>query len=220
MSGPTNRDWRQRSIVSAALVVAGAALVLWAKDMDGWSQAWRVEVGAAVALLGPIYFLEELLRGRVDTLSQLVDESVQSYGLIRRLLPSGAQRTAVLDGLITGVKEQAQAGAFRADEIVRLSRGDGETRTIALAAMQGDHDLIDDDAIIFSISDSDSGMEQYHAMKLAYEAWSGLSHGTRIRVIHALKADAAGRNFIVDDPPRAKLAEQIAGLARSDGIQP
>jgi hypothetical protein len=89
----------QRWSVAALLVVVGIALVLCAKSMDGWSQAWRIEVGAAIGLLGPLYFLEDLLRGRVEALTRQLEESAQSYGMIRRLLPSVASvgRTADRD---------------------------------------------------------------------------------------------------------------------------
>jgi hypothetical protein len=209
----------QRWIVSALLIVVGTALVWWAKDKDGWSQAWRVEIGAAIALLGPLYFLEEVLRGRVETLTRLLEESARSYGLIRRLLPAGDRRTQILDALLDAVKNQAEARALPKDEIARLARGDGETRTIALAAMQGDHDLIDNEALVFSISRSESGMEQYHALKLACQAWRKLPRRTKGRVVSAIHSDAESRKFIAADAHRAELAEQIAELARADGIQ-
>jgi hypothetical protein len=108
------------------------------------------------------------------------------------LLPSGERRTVILEEILGAVRQHAQAGDFTAAEVAGLSQLDGETRTIALAAMQGDDDLIDDDAVIHSINRSESGMEQYHAIRLAYEAWDNLSPETRRRVLKAIRADAGG----------------------------
>ena len=71
--------------IAVVLVLAGLGLVVWGRSFGGWDQAWRVEVGAALGLLGPLVYLEELLR---TTLSRDLRESVVSFGLIRRLLPA------------------------------------------------------------------------------------------------------------------------------------
>jgi hypothetical protein len=57
-------------IISALLMLGGSAFVLSARGVDGWSQPWRIEVGTALALLGPLLFMEELLRGSVKGLNQ------------------------------------------------------------------------------------------------------------------------------------------------------
>ena len=100
-------------LIAATLLALGAALVVWGRDFEGWDQAWRVEIGAALALLGPLYFAEELLRRRVAELSQLASESTLSYGALRRLLPPGDERTAVLDSLVAAVRDRARAGSRR-----------------------------------------------------------------------------------------------------------
>jgi hypothetical protein len=76
-----------RWIVAALLILGGSALVWSAKSQDGWSQSWRVEVGTALALLGPLYFLEELLRRDVKGLTKQLMESELTYAAVRSQLP-------------------------------------------------------------------------------------------------------------------------------------
>jgi hypothetical protein len=203
--------WWQ-GLIAAVVTLLGVGLILWAESHDDWAQAWRVEIGAALALLGPLYLLEELLRSRVEELSSKLRESVQGYGLIRRLVPAGEARTDVLDALVAGVRDRATQGTFPSAEVARLVTGDPDMRAIALAAMQGRHDLIDETALIRSIRESESGFEQYHALRLALEGWSSLSPGARTKVIEAIDHDAAGPGYIATDPARADLAQRIKAL--------
>ncbi|GIE97651.1 hypothetical protein Ari01nite_51160 [Paractinoplanes rishiriensis] len=205
-------------MISAVLLIAGVVLVLWAKNEDGWEQAWRVEVGAAIALLGPLFFIEEMLRSRVVSLEEKFDQLRKSYGLMRGLLPPGDARTYVLDRLLSAVTEQARAGYYSAPEISRLLDGDDETRMIALAIMQGDHRLIKDEVIINSIGSSKSGMEQYHALKAAHDGWSVLVRGTKRSAVDKILEDASGASYIITDAPRRFLAEEILGFALTDGV--
>lgn len=209
---------RKNWFILGGLLAAGLVLIISAKTEDGWAQAWRVEAGAALGLLGPIYFIEELLRSRVASLEKRLGEFQKSYGLIRQVLPQGDARTYVLDTLLHAVTKQAKAATYSSDEIARLLSGDEETRTVAFAAMQGDHNLIDDAAVIRSITSSDSGMEQYHALKLTHEAWKGRSASTKVAVVEAIKQDWRGRGFIAADPYRRFLAEQIFEFAFTDGL--
>lgn len=200
--------------IAISLVILGVGLILWAENKNDWAQAWRIEVGAAIALLGPLYLLEELLRSRVEALSRDMRESVQSYGLIRRLLPASEERTAVLDALVAGVRQRATRGEFPSGEVARLAAGDADMRAMALAAMQGRHDLLDEGALVRSIKWSDSGFEQYHALKLAREAWVSLTSGGQANVIDAIEHDATHGRFIAKDAHRAELADEIKALAR------
>lgn len=205
-------------IISASLLAAGIVLVISAKREEGWDQAWRVEVGAAIALLGPLYFIEELLRSRVALLEERLNELRKSYGLIRRLLPQDDARTYVLDRLLEAVTKQARKESYPPEEIARLLRGDEETRTIALAAMQGDHKLVNDAAIIRSIAASDSGMEQYHALKVAHESWLGRPAATKAGIVDAIQKDTSSRQFISADKHRTLLADEILQRARTEGL--
>lgn len=200
-------------MIAVALLMVGAALVLWGREFDGWDQSWRVEVGAAIGLLAPLYFAEELLRSRLAELSRLASESAMSYGLIRRVLPAGGKRTAVLDSLVDGVRDHASAGGFTSRDIQALIGGDSHMRTVALGAMQGRHALIDEGALVESIARSETGFEQYHALLLAVESWPQRSEDTRHMIIKAIERDREG--FIADDPERAALAARIRELSEA-----
>jgi hypothetical protein len=202
-----------RWIAAIALFAVGVGLVIWAKHFDGWDQAWRLDAGVAVGLLAPLYFAEELLREHVKALSRTASESATSYGLLRRLLPAGDERTAVLDALAEGVRAHASADGLSSSDIEALSSGDSEMRAIALAAMRGRPDLIVQAAVVKSIADSQSGFEQYHALKLADEAWSALSEPTRRGVLAAIERDRSG--YIKDDASRADVA---AAIRRKAGV--
>jgi hypothetical protein len=161
--------WKAKNwIVCLGLPLAGTLFVLWAAGEEGWAQAWRIEVGAAIGLLGPFYFVEELLRSRVASLEERVGELRTSYGLVRSLLPAGDTRMHVLDVLLAAVTKQARASTYPRKQIASLLQGDHETRTIAFAAMRGDHRLIDDAAVVRAIDSSESGMEQFYA---ALDEW-------------------------------------------------
>ena len=160
---------------------------------------------------------EELLRKRVNHLSRNLRESVQSYGLIRRMLPPGERRTLVLDTIVESVRDRAAAGDFTSGEADRLAAGDEEMRAIALAAMQGDHKLINFDTLVRSIHGSWTGFEQYHALKLAREAWTKLPDDVRRDVVEAIERDRTGPNYIATDPDRAEIADDITRLHVGEG---
>jgi hypothetical protein len=202
-------------IISALLTLGGSALVWSARGVDGWSQSWRVEVGTAIALLGPLFLLEELLRGSVKELSQRLKEYERSYVEIRRQLQYGSERTGKLDGILANVTADASQGKVSKEDVTHYLRG-GE-RTIALAAMQGAHRLIDPDVIVESIDHSESGMEQYHALLLAEEGWPSLQPDTKRQVVQAIKRDRQGRRFIAQGPARSLLAKRILDIAREEG---
>ena len=75
-------------------VMDSSALVWSARGADGWSQSALTEVGAAIALLGPLVFLEELLRGSVKQLSQLLKDSEPSYVEVRSQFLTGVSERA------------------------------------------------------------------------------------------------------------------------------
>lgn len=200
----------RRWIVAIGLLFMGAALVVWGRAFDGWDQAWRVEVGAALGLLGPLYFFEELLRTRVVELSRLAAESASSYGLIRKLLPPGDARTAVLDSLFAGIRDHARSGGFTSSDIQALVKGDGDMRATALAAMRGRQDLVAEDVLVQSIANSLSGFEQYHALLLAADTWRDRTDQARRKIVDAIKRDRNG--YIARDRDRTRLAKKIREL--------
>ncbi len=204
-----------RWIVSVLLVLGGSALVWSARGQDGWSQSWRIEVGTALALLGPLYFLEELLRGSVKELSQLLKESERAYLEVRSQLPFGSERTGKLGEILAYVTARASQGHVSKEEVAGyLRRGE---RTIALAAMRGEHRLIDRDVIVDSIDHSRSGMEQFYALLLAEEGWPLLPPVTKRQVVQAIERDRQGRRFIAEGTSRAVVAKRVLEIAREEG---
>lgn len=209
--------WRhyRRWIVSVLLLLFGLALVWLAKGQDGWSQSALIELGAAIALLGPLYFLEELLQGSVKKLSQQVEDAQRSYAAVRSQLPRGRERTLTLDGILDDVTAAARQGQVSEEDLSALSRVSGDP-TMALAAMLGDHRLIEPDVIVESIDHSKSGMEQFYALRLANEGWPSLPPVTK-QVVQAIERDRHGRMFIAEGTNRDVVARRILDIARQEG---
>lgn len=90
-------------------------------------------------------------------------------------------------------------------------------RTIALAAMRGEHRLITGDVIAESIDHSRSGMEQFYALLVAREGWSSLPPVTKRQVVQAIERDGQGRRFMTAGTARAVVAKEVLDLARQEG---
>jgi hypothetical protein len=196
-----------RWIAAVLLFAAGVAVVFWGRHFDGWDEAWRVDAGVAIGLLAPLYFAEDLLRQHLKALSRTASEAVTAFGVLRRLVPAGQKQTAVLDALAAGVCARARAGELSASDVHELSGGDSDMRAIALAAMQGSYGLIDERVLVSSIAHSGRGFEQFHALKLADEAWSALSAETQQSVVDTIELDPHG--YIKADGSRTEHADAI-----------
>jgi hypothetical protein len=170
-------------------------------------------LGAAIALLGPLVFLEELVRGDVKVLSQQLEENERSYAAVRSQLPQGPVRTLTLDGILDEVTAAASQGKVSKEHVTDYVRRD--KRPHALAAMLGDHRLIDPDVIVESIDHSKTGMEQYCALVLADEGWLSLPPDTKRQVVQAIKRDREGH--IAKGPNRSVHAKRILDMARDEG---
>jgi hypothetical protein len=202
-----------RWIVSALLVL-GSDLVWSARGQDGWSQSWRIEVGTALALLGPL-FSGGTAAGSVKELRQQLEESRRSYAAVRSQLPQGRERTLTLDGILANVTALASQGDVSKENVTDYVRSD--ERTIALAAMRGEHRLIDPDVIVESIDHSQSGMEQFYALLLANEGWPLLPPVTKRQVVQLLSVMVEVARFIAEGTAGAVQAKRILDIARQEG---
>jgi hypothetical protein len=203
-----------RWIVLVLAILVGLVLVLLARGQDGWSQSALIELGAAILLLGPLVFLEELLRGDVKGLSKQLMESERSYAAVRGQLPLSPVRTLTLDGILRDVTVDASQGKVSKEHVTDWVRRD--KRPHALAAMLGDHRLIDPDVIVESIGHSGSGIEQYWALLVAKEGWPLLPPVTKQQVVQAIKRDRHG--YIAQGPNRSLVAKRILDMARDEGM--
>ncbi|MFP5020790.1 hypothetical protein [Pseudonocardia phyllosphaerae] len=219
-SFPSVENWafvrwlRRRGVVIGLSLVLGIALVvsalaIGAESLDGWSQSVLIELGTAVLLVAPLTWAEGRIQRSLGELDATLKSSVSGLSAIRNILPAGHRRTAIFDDLLTAVVESAREGEFPVSQIRTLLDGDGENRTVALAAMVGNPSLADGSAIRRSIHRPGSGNEQFYALRAAEAAWSThLTADQRKRILDAI-ADDRVRDWIEGDPPRQKIADRL-----------
>lgn len=194
-----------------ASVVVGLGLMIGAAPLgDGWWASVLIEVGASVLLLAPLTYIEGFLRRSLDDLNVSLRSSAAGVSAFRNLLPPGPRRTKLFDELLGAVGARAAAGEFPADQIGILLRGDGDDRTVALAAMAGAPSLVDGPGILRSIRCSENGNEQFYALRAAKAGWATwLADGQRARILEAIDEDYRTRRWIVNDPHRQNLAQAL-----------
>jgi hypothetical protein len=213
LGGVARLQWS--GMVGLGRVVLGLAGIGWASQTAGFTQSLLLELSAAVLLFVPLFLLEELLRKRVERLEGVLRGSSESYAFVRNLLPSGPQRTEVLDQIVEGVREKASHSEFAEAEVERmLTMGEG-FRVIALGAMRGNHKYLRDPAVLRSITNSETAMEQYHAMLVAHDRWDELQPKTRQEILAHLERDENDDGgYIASSRRRAGLARSIREKAR------
>lgn len=194
----------------AASILVGLGLMIGAIPLDGWWQSVLIDVGASVLLLAPLAYIEDFLRQSLAELNATLRSSVAGLSAIRTLLPPGYPRTMLFDSLLAAVVERAAEGEFPATQISTLLGGDGDDRTVALAAMVGNPALVDGAAVIRSIRRPAFGNEQYYALHAAYTAGeSPLSSNQRTRILAAIDEDDRTRGWIAQDPHREQIAARL-----------
>lgn len=214
--------WTQR-FVGVALFGAGVALTVHAGSQSGWTQAWQLQVGSSIALLGPFIYLEEYLTreisGRVSTeVARQLRDYADLYRRLRELLPPGPDRTTAFERLSREVMEEAQAGRIkRAD--VAAAVDDGATRVIALAAMAGDPTLIDDGLLRRAIEESEAAYEMYWAFLVATTQWNRLSRAMQ-HWLFGLARDPGSRprTIAAGDREIQALADSVVRLGHTEGL--
>jgi len=124
-----------------------------------------------------------------------------------------------LDGILADVTALASQGDVSKENVTDYVRSD--ERTIALAAMRGEHRLIDPDVIVESIDHSQSGMEQFYALLLGNEGWPLLPPVTKRQVVQLLSVMVEVARFIAEGTAGAVQAQRILDIARQEGtLQP
>ncbi|MDQ4115772.1 MAG: hypothetical protein M3235_02295 [Actinomycetota bacterium] len=178
-----------------------------------------IEIGASILLLAPLAYIEDFLRQSFGEINAALRSSVAGLSAVRELLPPGARRTAVFDELLEGVRERAADGEFPQTQITALVSGDGDDRTVALAAMVGAPSSADGAAILGSIRRPGSGNEQYYALLAADAAWERvLTVDERARILEAIDKDDRDRQWISGDPNRKQLADALRAAVNSSDV--
>ncbi|PVZ14593.1 hypothetical protein [Actinomycetospora cinnamomea] len=199
------------SAVIGAAIAAGLALVIGARAVDdAWLQACMIAIGASFLLLAPVVYLVELLRRSVDELTSALRTSGTGHDGLRRVAPHGESRTASSDALLHTGRDRATNHEFSATEVRTLLEGSGAERTVALAAMLGQAELVDPDAVLRSVRDAESGDEQYYALRVASRSGDALPAAVRSEILGVIEEDRRGRGLIDGDPHRRAIAEDLA----------
>lgn len=206
----------RRKLLLAGLLTLGVSMLVLAAVFDGddYVSSLLLELGAAVVLVVPIVYVERLVADTRTELGALFEQSsnvADRYEWLRQSMRSGGERTRLMESLVRTARDDAkQLGFTRAQAAQLFHAGGPGQRVYALGLMQGNHDAIDDDVVREAIRDSESAFEQYHALYLARDAWSGLSRDRQIAVLDAIsEREAAGDNRLGPGSDRAGLIAEI-----------
>ncbi|WP_433305441.1 hypothetical protein ACQP2F_18080 [Actinoplanes sp. CA-030573] len=129
-----------------------------------------------------------------------------------------AARIHLQDALLARATATAYGHKFDASEVRALFRnGSPVMRVVVLGLMEGDPSLPDAATILSAISESQSGNEQFHGLKLARQNWYRMSAAEQTAVRAAIIDDP----YIPEDPDRRRLAKEVlelpVGGAHHDG---
>jgi hypothetical protein len=120
-----------------------------------------------------------------------------------------ATRKHLLDRLVQKASALATSRKFDAAEVQGLfASGSPVMRVLALGLMEGDISLVSTDVLRAGLTESRTGNEQYHALKLAHRVWCRLPEEDRTELGRIIAAD----DHIRSDGDRKALADEIAGL--------
>lgn len=135
----------------------------------------------------------ERLRGEARALMEAAGVIAEDYRSTRRLMPSGPDRTAVMERIVARARDLGRSGSSAPEQVrAWLRSSDEERRVTALGMMQADPRLHDFDALLPLVEEAGSAFEQYHALVLAEKMADGLDPEQRSRMAAAVFA-AKGR---------------------------
>jgi hypothetical protein len=171
---------------SAALVAAGTACllvgVLWSRvktvkgagvELELVDVAQRKLIAANEAESRGDELEAARLRAEAQDLLAVVRPWAAEYEHWRSTLPSGPERTRLMEETVLRAREKAKASRAAGEPVdphavEALFSADSEgSRVTALGLMQGDPDLVDLDLVLSVIDDSRSAFEQAHALVIA-----------------------------------------------------
>ncbi|HEY8451848.1 MAG: hypothetical protein FWJ70_07570 [Micromonosporaceae bacterium] len=152
----------------------------------------------------------ERLRAEGRALLEAAGVLADAYRSTRSAMPSGPERTRILEGMVAGARRLAEQDSLNvngADVIRWLREGDEGQRVMALSMMQVKRDWRDFDAVLRRIEQATSAFEQYHAMLVMLQMAAELDAGQRRRLDRAVR-NVRGRDF-PQDSDRWHLSERI-----------
>jgi hypothetical protein len=124
----------------------------------------------------------------------------EQYEALRRTMPSGADRTGRLEGLLLVPRRLGRTHQWNRDDIrAGWKSGEDGKQLFALGLIQGNPGLADVQVLVEGIRASRSAFEQYHALVAAEEAKLAGEEGNAVR---------------------AALEAELRGDPRLDGIEP
>jgi hypothetical protein len=195
---------------AVALVIAGAVLLVSPFVVDRLEHLSVSSTGLELRLSRTIAEL-----GAPDAAEILEQAGIagfaESYALVHEELRDQSYRDAKVhlqDVLVERTAAIARRQKFKPSEVKTLFRdGSPMIRVLTLGMMQGDPSLADGATIIAAITDSRSGNEQYHGLKLAKICWRRLSQSERNAILAGAKD-----SFVQQDPDRKQLADDLDAL--------
>jgi hypothetical protein len=198
---------------AVALVIAGAVLLVSPFIVDRLEHLSVSNTGLELRLSHSIAELGA--PGAAEILEQSgIAGFAESYALVHEELrdaPYEAARIHLQDVLVERTAAIARRQKFKPSEVRTLFRdGSPMIRVLTLGLMHGDPSLADGATIISAITDSRSGNEQYHGLKLAEICWRQLTEAERT----AIKAVLA-HPYIQQDSDRRQIADRLVALPGS-----
>ena len=159
---------------SAALLIVGALALLYAVLGDRFESLRYGQLELVLrrkadeaAGRGDLEAAETLQRA-ADTVGQRVARTARSYRDVRGTMPAGADRTAMMEQVISAARRDAVDPDLDADEVLsRLWTGSEGTRVWALGTLQARPDLATTRAVLEAVQRPDQMFDQYQALRLA-----------------------------------------------------
>lgn len=149
------------------------------------------------------------LRERAQDLLEAMRPTATQYHQIRGSMPSGPDRTRLLEQVAADARQQAATRSFVKEDVRQwlLGRNEGE-RITALAIMQARPELRDFDVMLATIKRSRSSFELYHALYLASMMLNGLTQAQGRLLLEAIER-ARDAGWIGKGTDRWSLSEII-----------
>lgn len=172
--------------------------------------------------------VDETLREVEDALSQTVPdrkaarsklrELSSKYEEIRDTMESSPRRTSLLEKLVAQVRAFAQRADFTTTELREVFKGESTgDRIVVLGILQRipKRELFD---LVFSaIRDSQSGFEQYHALRAAQSLLERLSAKEKRRLKELIEERLSDPgSYIAQSTDRKTVSEQILSTLEND----
>jgi hypothetical protein len=110
----------------------------------------------------------KVLQRAADTIGQRAARTARSYSSIRRTMPAGPERTAMMDRIIAEARSDAHAPDLDLEEVLSiLWTGSEGARVWALGVLQERPELVTTRAVLEAVQRPDDMFDQYQALILA-----------------------------------------------------